>query len=215
MADKTESSLQAWLVCYKCPMGILFFPAMMLWMIILYLPDPNELPGSQGHFFHLVWHLLSDARSMAFPPHLNNRETSHSQDHAQEHVMRLTRNLLVFQEAGLCCDVIMQCKDGVITAHSGEPIWINRIKSKIAFINWIAMMDNRKICTTQRAIMMPITGYSPDFPDQLFSTFGTIPGSFRVQISVLFWETPIQRRLGLTPGLVQQLSAYWKIKSKQ
>ena len=37
---------------------------------------------------------------------------------------------------------------------------------------------------------------------------GPIPGSFRVQISVLFWQTPIQWRLGLLPGLVQQLSAY-------
>ncbi len=53
-----------------------------------------------------------------------------------------------------------------------------------------------------------IRGYSPDFPYQLFSTFGPIPGSFRVKISVLFWQTPIEWRLGLIPGLVQQLSAY-------
>ncbi len=68
---------------------------------------------------------------------------------------------------------------------------------------------------SQQAILMPIRGYSPDFKYQLFSTFGPIPGSFWVQISVLFWQTPIQWRLGLIPGLVQQLSAYWKIKSKQ
>ena len=63
--------------------------------------------------------------------------------------------------------------------------------------------------------MMWIGGYSPDFPYQLFSTAGPIPGSSQVQISVLFWQTPIQKRLGLIPELVKQLSAYWKIKSKQ
>ncbi len=57
---------------------------------------------------------------------------------------------------------------------------------------------------------MPIRSYSPDFPYQLFSTFGPIPDTFRVQISVLLCQTPIQFRLGLIPGKVQQLSAYWK-----
>ncbi len=52
-------------------------------------------------------------------------------------------------------------------------------------------------------------------PYQLFCTIGLIPGSFQVQISVLFWQTHIQQRLGLIPGLIQQLFAYWMIKSKK
>ena len=36
-----------------------------------------------------------------------------------EHLVRLTRNLLELQRAGTGCDVVLQCKDGVITAHSG------------------------------------------------------------------------------------------------
>ncbi len=59
--------------------------------------------------------------------------------------------------------------------------------------------------SSQRAIMMAIRGYSPDFPYQLFSTFGPIPGPFRVQISMLFWQTSIQWRLGLIHGLVYLL----------
>ena len=42
--------------------------------------------------------------------------------------------------------------------------------------------------TNQRAIMMAIRGYRPDFPYQLFITFGPIPREFLVQISVLFCD---------------------------
>ncbi len=61
------------------------------------------------------------------------------------------------------------------------------------------VVHRRTIC--QGAITMPIKGYSPAFPYQLFSTFGPVPGS-------LFWQKPIQWRLRLIPELVQQLSAY-------
>ncbi len=44
---------------------------------------------------------------------------SSTMDHSRQHVMKLTRNLLVLQKAGMSCDIILQCKDGVITAHSG------------------------------------------------------------------------------------------------
>ena len=63
-------------------------------------------------------------------------------------------------------------------------------------------------------LLMSSVNCGQQFPYQLFSTFGPIPGSFQVQISVLFWQTPIQLRLRSVPGLVQQLSAYWMIKSK-
>ncbi len=51
----------------------------------------------------------------------NKSETvTHSnKNHITKHVMKLTRNLLVLQKEGICCDVMLQCKDGIIPAHSG------------------------------------------------------------------------------------------------
>ncbi len=37
----------------------------------------------------------------------------------RNHVMKMTKNLLVLQKAGMCCDVTLVCQDGNITAHSG------------------------------------------------------------------------------------------------
>ena len=53
------------------------------------------------------------------------------------------------------------------------------------------------------AIMMPIIGFSLDFPYQLFSTF-CIPGSLQVKISALIWQIPIQLRIRSRPGVVQK-----------
>ena len=44
-----------------------------------------------------------------------------NRDHITNHVIKLTRNLLVLQKEGICCDVNLQCKDGIIPAHSGGP----------------------------------------------------------------------------------------------
>ncbi len=46
----------------------------------------------------------------------------HTMKHMMEHVMKLTRNLLVLQKTGTGCDVTLDCKDGLITAHSGMEI---------------------------------------------------------------------------------------------
>ncbi len=51
-------------------------------------------------------------------------------DHIMKHVMKLTRNLLVLQKAGMCCDVTLLCKDGNIMAHSGMEGAIGWQKSK-------------------------------------------------------------------------------------
>ena len=45
--------------------------------------------------------------------------------------------------------------------------------------------------------MMPIRSYSPDFPHQSFSTFGPIPGLFRVHISVLIKLLITNKKIGI------------------
>ena len=71
----------------------------------------------------------------------------------------------------------------------------------ITFLLYNIIYRQPKEAGTQRAIMMPIRGYSPDLPYQLFSTFGPIPGLFRSKSVCFFWQTPIQWRLGSIPGL--------------
>ncbi len=63
----------------------------------------------------------------------NATEDCSAVDHAREHVIKLTQNLLDFQQIGMGCDIALQCKDGSVTAHSGminvdRKIWVS--------INW-------------------------------------------------------------------------------
>ncbi len=55
------------------------------------------------------------------PPRDSSSEAASStmMNQMTEHLVRLTRNLLELQRAGTGCDVVLQCQDGVISAHSG------------------------------------------------------------------------------------------------
>ncbi len=46
-----------------------------------------------------------------------------SMDHTREHLIKLTKNLLDFQQTGMCCDITPQCKDGTVKAHSGITVY--------------------------------------------------------------------------------------------
>ncbi len=72
--------------------------------------------------FNTVTHgKKSDTATGGKRTHRTQTATHGNSDHITKHVMKLTRNLLVLQKEGICCDVTVQCKDGIIPAHSGGP----------------------------------------------------------------------------------------------
>ena len=72
----------------------------------------------------------------------SNTATNSNSNHITEHVLKLTRNLLVLQKTGMCCDVTLQCKDGIITAHSGidNKQIVNHILSTCSFRNNVRIL---------------------------------------------------------------------------
>ncbi len=60
---------------------------------------------------------------MASPDEFYNTEFDSGMEHTREHLIKLTKNLLDFQQTGMCCDITLQCKDGTVKAHSGIKVY--------------------------------------------------------------------------------------------
>ncbi len=69
--------------------------------------------------YHTLQNVLDSERMASYGDLPGTIASSSTMEHSRQHVMKLTRNLLVLQKAGMSCDIILQCKDGIITAHSG------------------------------------------------------------------------------------------------
>ncbi len=84
-------------------------------------------------------------------------------DSMRKHVMKMTKNLLVLQKAGMCCDVTMVCQDGNITAHSGnflmrnvqKQVWQMGIE-RSNLLGILQLLDYFPLLTWLRLLNFPI-----------------------------------------------------------